>query len=95
MTDTTRNQHYTMTPADFSDGCFIRTDVVTGLRIGTGENSAGIPVTLTLDVPLCVGCDQPVPSHGYCSQCDCLHADIAAEHLTETHGDPMLRRRAA
>lgn len=70
---------YRMSPADFLDGCFVRTDAHTGRRIGTGQNCNGLTITVPLDTWLCSGCDQPL-DNGVCSDCqmifvDALHAE--------------------
>lgn len=63
---------YCMTPADFDDGCFIRT--VNGKPYGTGMNSAGITITAPLGVPLCNGCDTEIADH-QCGRCELVFVD--------------------
>jgi len=69
--------HYTATAEDFDDGCFVRTDALTGKQLATGTNKLGLTVTLPLDVPLCKGCCQAIPSTGLCHDCEVIHLDIA------------------
>jgi hypothetical protein len=62
---------YEMTPADFIDGCFIRTDAVSGRQYGTGELRSGGMDTVPLFVPLCKGCDRLIVDD-LCPDC-CLY----------------------
>lgn len=57
-----RNNHYVMTEDDVFDG-----------RNKLGMFVAHIP----LGVPLCEGCDKPIPANGICDHCEIIHADIA------------------
>ncbi len=52
---------YTLTDDDFEDG----------------RNKLGMSIErFTLNVPLCGGCDLPVPASGYCENCRIIHTDI-------------------
>jgi hypothetical protein len=87
-------QTYTMTAADFADGCYTVTDAATGLTIGIGEHKLGYHVRTILNVPLCEGCDAPVPDDGVCHGCRQIHGDIADiwtadTSLTECLPDPL------
>jgi hypothetical protein len=85
--DTVRGCFYIMEPSDFPEGCGVVLEADSGKQWGIGKNKLGATVKLRLYTPLCDGCDQPIPSSGICSDCRCIHADIA--------GDPMLKRRRA
>jgi hypothetical protein len=91
--DIMTDSHYVMTPADFRDGCYTVTDAASGRIIGFGEHKLGYRISSILNEPLCDGCDDPIPADGVCHKCRTIHADLAS--LTETHGDPLLRKDAA
>ena len=57
-----------------------------------GRNKLGMKVTAPLNVTLCGFCDKPVDAEGKCHSCMTIHIDVS---LTETRGDPLLKRRAA
>lgn len=68
--------HYTMTPDDFVSGVVV-TDAASGREMMCGQTRLGVHMTTILNVPLCEGCDDPVPSDGCCHNCEVIHADIA------------------
>jgi hypothetical protein len=86
-------QTYVVTPDHFRSGVIV-TDAASGREYMVGETWNGFHTRTALNVPLCNGCDDPVPADGVCSGCRMIHADIAE---SETKGDPMLakNRRAA
>lgn len=66
--------------------------VLTEDDVCDGRNKLGLPVTAPLNVTLCGFCDKPVDAEGKCFSCMTIHIDGS---LTETIGDPLLKRRAA
>ena len=89
--DIVTGQTYAMTPADFRSGMVV-TDAASGREYMIGETWNGLHTRTALNVPLCNGCDDPVPADGVCSGCQIIHADIAE---ASGIGDPMLRKDAA
>jgi hypothetical protein len=85
--DIVTDSHYVMTPADFRDGCYTVVDAATGRIIGIGEHKLGYHVRTILDMPLCEGCDAPVPDDGVCHGCRQIHADLANLGLTDVRRD--------
>jgi len=92
--DIVTDSHYIMRREDFAGGCYTVVDAATGLTIGIGEHKLGYRVRAILNEPLCDGCDGLIPD-GVCHACRQIHADLAETALTETHGDPLLRKDAA
>jgi hypothetical protein len=84
------NDTYTMTPADFRN-CVVVTDPASGREYAVGETWTGLHTRTAINVPLCKGCDDPVPADGVCSSCEVIHADIADANGI---GDPLKRRAA-
>jgi hypothetical protein len=85
--ETVTAHHYTMTPADFADGCHTVTDAASGRIIGVGENKLGFHVRAVLNEPLCESCDNPIVE-GVCHDCRIIHADLLP---AESVGDPLRR----
>lgn len=83
--DIVTGQTFTMTADEFRSGMVV-TDAASGREYMVGETWNGSHIRTALNVPLCNGCDEPVPADGVCSDCHCIHADIA-EQLTETIGN--------
>jgi hypothetical protein len=89
--DIVRDDHYAMTPDDFRSGMVV-TDAASGREYMVGETWTGLHTRVPLDVPLCGGCDNPIPADGLCSSCCVIHQDIAEANEI---GDPLLKARAA
>ena len=71
-----KDAHYTMRQSDFVSGVVV-TDAASGREMICGETKLGVHMTTILNVPLCDGCDAPIPSDGCCHNCEVIHADIA------------------
>jgi hypothetical protein len=69
---------YVMTPDDFRSGMIV-TDAATGREYMVGETWTGLRTRTALNVPLCDGCDQPVPADGWCENCEVQHAPELAK----------------
>lgn len=61
-----RAMHYVLTEDDVFDG----------------RNVFGLDVSdVPLNVPLCGGCDRPVPPDGRCEMCEMIHADLSRNEV--------------
>ena len=75
--ETVENCHHFYTEADCHDGAFT-TSMLDGKRTFCGAvGRYRWQATVTLDVPYCSSCDEPLPSNGVCDRCQVIHADIA------------------